>query len=95
VCRVTSKNEDLERQQQVLELYCARRGWTFEVVADLGSGMNYHKKGLKSCAPSAALRHRALLEVSGETPEGKTSGALRAWRNANRVIFHWRRTSLA
>jgi predicted site-specific integrase-resolvase len=24
-----------------------RRGWTFEVVADLGSGMNYHKKGLK------------------------------------------------
>jgi predicted site-specific integrase-resolvase len=28
-------------------LYCARQGWTFEVVADLGSGMNYHKKGLK------------------------------------------------
>jgi predicted site-specific integrase-resolvase len=31
----------------VLELYCARQGWTFEVVSDLGSGMNYHKKGLK------------------------------------------------
>jgi predicted site-specific integrase-resolvase len=31
----------------VLELYCARQGWTFEVIADLGSGMNYHKKGLK------------------------------------------------
>ena len=31
----------------MLELYCARQGWTFEVVADLGSGMNYHKKGLK------------------------------------------------
>jgi len=31
----------------VLELYCARRGWTFEVVSDLGSGMNYRKKGLK------------------------------------------------
>lgn len=38
---------DLERQKQVLELYCARQGWTFEVIADLGSGMNYHKKGLK------------------------------------------------
>jgi predicted site-specific integrase-resolvase len=38
---------DLERQQHMLELYCARQGWTFEVVADLGSGMNYHKKGLK------------------------------------------------
>ena len=24
-----------------------RQGWTFEVVADLGSGMNYHKKGLR------------------------------------------------
>ena len=31
----------------MLELHCARQGWTFEVVADLGSGMNYHKKGLK------------------------------------------------
>ena len=31
----------------MLELYCARQGWTFEVVSDLGSGMNYHKKGLK------------------------------------------------
>lgn len=37
----------LERQKQVLELYCARQGWTFEVVSDLGSGMNYRKKGLK------------------------------------------------
>jgi putative resolvase len=47
--RVSSHDQksDLERQKQVLELYCARQGWVFEVVADLGSGMNYHKKGLK------------------------------------------------
>ncbi|KYP81974.1 IS607 family transposase [Ferroacidibacillus organovorans] len=47
--RVSShdQKEDLERQKQVLEMYCAAQGWTFEVVADLGSGMNYHKKGLK------------------------------------------------
>jgi len=46
--RVSSHDQraDLERQKQVLELYCARQGWTFEVIADLGSGMNYHKKGL-------------------------------------------------
>ena len=46
--RVSShdQKEDLERQKQVLELYCAAQGWTFEVVSDLGSGMNYHKKGL-------------------------------------------------
>jgi putative resolvase len=41
------QKDDLERQKQVLELYCARQGWTFEVIADLGSGVNYHKKGLK------------------------------------------------
>jgi predicted site-specific integrase-resolvase len=47
--RVSSpdQKDDLERQKQVLELYCARQGWTFEVSADLGSGMNYHKKGLR------------------------------------------------
>ena len=47
--RVSShdQKDDLERQKQVLEIYCARQGWTFEVIADLGSGMNYHKKGLK------------------------------------------------
>lgn len=47
--RVSShdQKEDLERQKQVLEIYCATQGWTFEVVSDLGSGMNYHKKGLK------------------------------------------------
>lgn len=30
---------ELERQKQVPELYCARQGWTFEVVADSGSGL--------------------------------------------------------
>ena len=47
--RVSSYDQKdyLERQKQVLELYCARQGWTFEVIADLGSGMNYHKNGLK------------------------------------------------
>ncbi len=47
--RVSShdQKEDLERQKQVLEMYCAAQGWTYEVVADLGSGMNDHKKGLQ------------------------------------------------
>jgi putative resolvase len=28
-------------------MYCAKQGWTFEILSDLGSGMNYYKKGLK------------------------------------------------
>ena len=42
----SDQKEDLTRQQQVLELFCAKNGWSYEVVSDLGSGMNYHKKGL-------------------------------------------------
>lgn len=47
--RVSSYDQkaDLERQKQVLELYCASKGWNFEVLSDLGSGINYNKKGLK------------------------------------------------
>ncbi len=41
------QKEDLERQKKMLEMFCSANGWQFEVVADLGSGMNYHKKGLK------------------------------------------------
>lgn len=46
--RVSShdQKDDLERQQAMLESYCAARGWRSEVVKDLGSGMNYRKKGL-------------------------------------------------
>ena len=46
--RVSSHDQkaDLERQKQVLELFCSQNGWTFELISDLGSGMNYHKKGL-------------------------------------------------
>ncbi|MDY0976805.1 IS607 family transposase [Massilia sp. CFBP9012] len=47
--RVSSHDQktDLERQKRVLELYCASHGWPFDMIADLGSGMNYRKKGLK------------------------------------------------
>lgn len=40
------QKEDLIRQVQVLELYCAKAGFNYEIIQDLGSGMNYYKKGL-------------------------------------------------
>jgi putative resolvase len=48
-CRVSShdQKEDLVRQKQVLELFCTSSGWQFEIIEDLGSGLNYSKKGLK------------------------------------------------
>lgn len=47
--RVSShdQKDDLERQKQMLEMYCSSQGWSFEIIGDLGSGMNYRKKGLK------------------------------------------------
>ncbi len=47
--RVSSngQKEDLNRQKQVLELYCASNGWDFELISDLSSGINYNKKGLQ------------------------------------------------
>jgi putative resolvase len=47
--RVSShdQKEDLKRQVLVLESFCAAHGWSFEVLQDLGSGLNYSKKGLR------------------------------------------------
>jgi predicted site-specific integrase-resolvase len=47
--RVSSHDQksDLLRQEQMLETFCISRGWTFEIISDLGSGLNYNKKGLK------------------------------------------------
>ena len=46
--RVSSSDqkEDLERQKDSLSNYCVARGYQFRVISDLGSGLNYTKKGL-------------------------------------------------
>ena len=48
--RVSShdQKEDLQRQVQMLERFCAAHGWSFEVISDLGSGLNYSKRGLRA-----------------------------------------------
>ena len=48
--RVSShdQKQDLQRQVEVLSGYCAKHGWSFQIIQDLGSGMNYQKKGLKN-----------------------------------------------
>ena len=41
------QKDDLVRQADRLELYAEQHGWTdVEVLVDLGSGLNYRKKGL-------------------------------------------------
>ncbi len=47
--RVSShdQKQDLVRQVQVLESFSTVNGWQFETIQDLGSGLNYNKKGLQ------------------------------------------------
>jgi excisionase family DNA binding protein len=46
--RVSSNDqkEDLNRQIQNIETYCIANGYQFKTIQDLGSGLNYNKKGL-------------------------------------------------
>jgi putative resolvase len=55
--RVSShdQKEDLKRQVELLSSFCAIHGWSFEVIQDLGSGLNYSKKGLKKLIQSICL----------------------------------------
>ena len=47
-CRVSSnkQKDDLERQVENVRTYMIAKGYSFEVVTDMGSGINYNKKGL-------------------------------------------------
>ncbi len=47
--RVSSHDQksDLDRQVQVLENFCSVNGWSYEIIQDLGSGLNFEKRGLK------------------------------------------------
>ena len=48
-CRVsTSKQkDDLERQIAVVSNYCEKNGYSYRVIQDIGSGINYNRNGLQ------------------------------------------------
>ncbi|MBC3805065.1 IS607 family transposase [Acetobacterium fimetarium] len=48
-CRVStpSQKDDLETQVENVKSYMIARGYQFNVITDIGSGINYNKKGLK------------------------------------------------
>ena len=47
-CRVSShkQKDDLERQIDNVKTYMYAKGYQFEIITDVGSGINYNKKGL-------------------------------------------------
>lgn len=47
-CRVSSlkQKDDLGRQIENVKSFCMAKGYTFKLITDIGSGINYNKKGL-------------------------------------------------
>lgn len=47
-CRVSSnkQKDDLERQITYVKEYMIAKGYQFEIITDIGSGINYNKQGL-------------------------------------------------
>ena len=48
-CRVSTKSQkdDLEKQIENVKSYMYAKGYSFEVITDIGSGINYKNKGLQ------------------------------------------------
>ena len=48
-CRVStpSQKDDLNNQVENMKTYMYSKGYTFNIITDIGSGINYNKKGLK------------------------------------------------
>lgn len=49
-CRVSTpaQKDDLKTQVENLRTYMCAKGYTFEIIEDIGSGINYSKKGLQT-----------------------------------------------
>jgi predicted site-specific integrase-resolvase len=64
--RVSTRDQkkDLVTQVERLKVECASRGWpNVEVVTDLGSGMNYNKKGLRQIIGRLCRREVGRLVI--------------------------------
>jgi putative resolvase len=64
--RVSSHDQknDLQRQVEQLHLFCTANGWKHEIIEDLGSGMNYNKKGLKVLIKSLCNQEIGRLVIT-------------------------------
>lgn len=65
-CRVSTRNklDDLERQKNVVELFCGSKGWTYKIIEDVGSGLNYKKRGLQDLIKLIEMNHIDRLVIT-------------------------------
>ena len=63
--RVSGRNQadDLKRQELRLEKECCKHSDDFEIISDLGSGINYNKKGLKQLLSMILAGRRSTIAL--------------------------------
>lgn len=59
-----NKKNDLEIQKKVLELFCLSKGWQYKTISDIGSGLNYTKKGLRELIKMIELNQVERLVIN-------------------------------
>lgn len=64
-CRVSSpkQKDDLERQKEKMRIYLLAQGKPFEIISDIGSGINYKRKGLQELIKGMANRSISKVVV--------------------------------
>ncbi len=64
-CRVSSpkQKDDLERQEENMRTYLLAQGKPFEIISDIGSGINYKRKGLQELIKGMANRSISKVVV--------------------------------
>ena len=64
-CRVSSlkQKDDLERQIENMRLYLLAQGKPFEIISDIGSGINYQRQGLQKLIRGMANRSISKVVV--------------------------------
>jgi putative resolvase len=60
----SGQKEDLARQVELLESFCTANGWVYSTIQDLGSGLNYEKRGLKHLIKEICNGHVERLIIT-------------------------------
>lgn len=64
-CRVNrkSRSHELERQVQLLKDYMDDRDWNYQIISEIGSGLDYKRKGLSEVL-SLVLEHKVAKLIA-------------------------------
>ncbi len=75
----SDQRSDLERQKETLIKHCESKKENFELISDLGSGLNYKKRGLKKLIK---------LILTGQVQKIVLTHKDRLLRFGSEIIFH-------